>query len=213
MSSMRRWVSAQEGLTLVETMLSMAILAMALAMIMGVLWTSQSDSRAAAKWGDQAQQLRMAMNMLGQDISFATTDGDPKNLGWCCSGGGSEFTVAVYHPKASTTGWHPYWTQTERWPGMMNSARTLLVTYRIEGGALIRVVREPVYLSGGGLSSTSGKEYHRQEVLSNVDASGSGFTVDGTKHLITARLRTVEGEGVPSAETSAQWHVRKMRRR
>jgi len=198
----RPFVTEQQGFTLVEMMLAMLILTSALVLTGGVLVAAQSFSQSTLEWGNRAEQLRMAIGQLGEDITYGQWSGVPPST--------DQFRLTAYQPKLDTTGWNTGWTA-EGWPGWLTQARTLSVLYTLEDDQLIREVSD-------GLSPT--KVYSRQVLASGlipntavdypsyfeVAVSGAKRTVLATLNTYRQRVQPTGGNDVEQA--TGKWHIR-----
>lgn len=188
-------LQSQQGFTLVETLLSLLILGLVMAMATGVVMSARASTRFAHEWGDRGEQLRVAFNQMGEDFAYAQ---------WCCAGSGGDLVqVTVQQHRVDAAGFHADWAG---WPGWIREARFLRVEYGLEGSDLVRTVRDYY---------THDKVYSRQVLANHLvpyadDLSGSYFELDSSRRMIKAVLRTIRTEaGVNSvAEVHSEWFVR-----
>lgn len=198
----------EAGLTLVEVMISLSLLALAISVATSVWMVGHAVSKDADRWGDRNEQLRMALNILGEDLTYAIPYGDPARLNWCCSVGEAYddealerqwIEVAIYQPRMSTAGWDAGWTSMG-WPGWITQARSLRLKYALYyDGSLVRSV-----LSRG---TPVDETYVERTVMTQLDPS-SYFHVEPGRRLVEVTLRTQEMGGNPGAEARGGWQLR-----
>lgn len=195
---------ADSGLSLVELLLSMAILTMVMVIIAGTVFAAQSSTKMAHIWGDRTEQLRVSINQIGEDVTYGH---------WCsCSpGGGNVFRVAGWQaPQVDTTGWNQDW---EGWPGYFQVVRSVVVEYRLEGG-----LKRTVY-DGAQFAVDQPQDslaYSSQVLSTDVQPYSSTavpdrsyFEIDTQRRLVSVVLRTLREEaGVNRiAEVIGQWYL------
>lgn len=194
--------SHQQGFTLVELMLAMLILASVLVLTGGVLVAAQAFSRSTLDWGDQAEQLRMALGQLGEDITYGQWYGVPA--------GTDQLQVTGYQPKLDQTGWDPGWIS-DGWPGWLSQVRSLLVQYTLDGDQLVREVSD---------IQSPGKVYSHQVLANNLipntapdNPSYFDVTVNGVKRTVSVvlnahRQQVQPGGGNDVEQAMGKWHIR-----
>lgn len=200
--------SGEPGFTLVEFLVALAILAMVSTVVAGVVFAAQAGTKAAQQRGDKTEQLRAALNQIGDDVSMGQ---------WCCTStapsGDTVLITAWQIPSTDRTGWDSSWGS---WPGYLGATRSVLIQYRLEGDQLVRIVYDGWNYNWNPAKSSSSMAYVRQVLArglnpytSTGDSTGSYFQVDNTQHVIRVVLRTNgTGTGVNGiAEVSARWYI------
>jgi type II secretory pathway component PulJ len=204
---MDRWTQfrRQAGMTLVETLAALFILTLVMMMVTSVLLSAQASSRAAERWADQGEQLRMAMNQLGEDIAYAR---------WCCTESGPEIRLHVYQPlpssevesldadgnSAGILSWHSDWSG---WSGWFTGAHVLQLRYAIVNGDLVRTVEYEPW------DAIYSRQILARELVP-YSGTGSRFEVNASRQLVKALLQTARNEtgGSGVVEVRGQWHLR-----
>lgn len=180
---MNRLLREQRGITLVETLVAVSILALVVTSVTGLLVAAQQDAVRASAWQDETQQLRLAMRQMMSDFTYARWDSDPMPAG--------EVRAMIYTPYTVLG------TEDGDWPGDLDPTPEFTVKYTLVNGVLVREI-----LDGG-----FGQTYTRQ-VLATGLASGSVLSADDSSRMIQVTLRKQMPGVSKVAEVSSAFYVR-----
>ncbi|HYG57501.1 MAG TPA: prepilin-type N-terminal cleavage/methylation domain-containing protein [Symbiobacteriaceae bacterium] len=186
----------QRGMTLAEMLVAMAIFVMAITSVISVVLMGQKNSSSMLTWGDQSQQMRLALNQMADDMAVARWDSTTPTAG--------KIRVLAYQPYA----WKdevsdPLWMGTDGWPGDLTFWPEVYVEYELTSdGRLIRTVSQATE------SGVAAAVYSRQVLVSGLqnDSSLTVVADPSTPNLISVRLRAATG-GNRIAEIASRFYV------
>lgn len=120
----------RRGMTLVETILAIGILVLVVTSALAVLLTGEKSNLQFLRWGDNSQQLRLALKQMSDDFAYATW-----NDGNQVSGNVTEFWANGYVTIPNRD-----WTGPADWPGVAFDWPSVTIRYTLSGSTLARDV-------------------------------------------------------------------------
>jgi len=185
----RRLLVAEDGFTLIETMVAVAMMGIVVVAMFAILYVGQSGSKTIVDWGDQNQQLRVAMRQMAEDLTNSwLVSVEPNAAGVQVYG---EQTFAAKDVSYSNFGWT---AGQEEWPGDLADWPAVIVRYSLQGNSLIREASDAF----GMVSS--------QVIVSNLEA-GSSIESNGPNQVKVV-LRRAAGGGKRVGEVQSVFFVR-----
>lgn len=211
---------SREGFTLVELLVGAALTGIVLTVIVGVVSAVQRGTRRSLEFTDQAMSLRVAINQMGDDLSYtnwtlscATTPGPCSGVTSheviCSATRKPQVSLQVYQPvpaSAPAAGW-----QYPGFPGYLNGVPLLEVRYELDGDSLTRQIRDEQGIYA----------FTHQELAAGLKpcspgvAGGSELFYSNTDQTVKVRLRPDDaqfgGAGNASAASTVvqgAWFVR-----
>lgn len=203
----------RRGFTLIELLVAIALMALLATTVMGAFIMGHRSVRGLDKGLEANQQLRAALKMMTDDMSYARWVSG-QNASWvnCYVANDDdvlvnscEFSVRVYQPKVTKDPMDPYWANFTEWPGeLMTYSDKVRVRYRLLNKELIREVYEEnskrVYSSQVLLSGL--KEYNEADTGSRLEQLATG------KVRVLLRMEDVTGGSTDVATISTILYIR-----
>jgi prepilin-type N-terminal cleavage/methylation domain-containing protein len=178
------------GFTLVELLVAVSLVGLLAVTVMGAFTVGHRSVKGMAEGLDANQQLRAAVKMMTDDLSFANWIAGPSpNYCYVPNGDyiltyGCVLEVLAYQPTANRSG--GYWNSFPDWPGDLSSTSRVLIRYRLDQGDLIREVSD---------FASSGRVYSSRVLLSGLlpyDGDGSDCGSQSTLCPVPGRPKLVQ---------------------
>lgn len=196
------------GFTLVELLVAVALVALLAITVLGAFTVGHRSMQGMAQGLDANQQLRSAIKLMTEDLSFAKSIGGIVPFCYEPDGNlyaayGCEFTVRADQPRVIRDS--PEWSSLPNWPGDLDTVLGVRVRYRLVDDELIREVfseanPDRVYSSRVLLSGLA--PYDGTDEGSQFDQVGIG--------LVQVRLRmpSAGGGSTDAAVVSTIFYMR-----
>lgn len=199
------------GFTLLELLVAVSLLGLLAMTVVGAFTVGHRSVLGMADKLDANQQLRAAVKMMTDDLSFAKSipgivpfcyvaDSD---LYWT---NGCEFTVRAYQPTANKT--DPSWTTDfPDWPGDLQSTATVRIRYRLVDKDLIREIYDEanssrVYSSRVLISGLSPYNENEPEKGSRFESLANGLV------QVVLRMEGPTGGSADVAQVATVFYIR-----
>jgi prepilin-type N-terminal cleavage/methylation domain-containing protein len=129
------------GFTLVELLVAVSLVGLLAVSVMGAFTVGHRSVKGMAEGLDANQQLRSAVKMMTDDLSFAKSIAGTVAFCWMPDGdiyltSGCEFIARASQPTSNRS--NAYWNDFPDWPGDVSNAPYVRIRYRMVNGDLIR---------------------------------------------------------------------------
>jgi prepilin-type N-terminal cleavage/methylation domain-containing protein len=204
--------SDEAGFTLVEVLVSAAILAVTIITAMSLLFVGRASSQELVEDVDATQQLRTALRQMADDLSFAGWDSRYPPTCYSTMYGdsfdGCVFAAKAFQPAADNTA--AKWSAFPDFPGDLTSNSTVIgIRYLLQGDALIREVFD---------STSTSRVYSSRTLVKGLipyDGAGGGseMTLQGTRRVrVVLQMVRPKGRGDRSvAKMSSEFFLADLR--
>lgn len=131
-------MTRSRGLGLVELLVAVSLVALLAAVVMGAFIVGHRSVQGMAEGLDANQQLRAALKMMSDDLSYGSKIAG--NTPFCLDPDGytiltytCEITVAAFQPRSTRTAYDSFdWTKYPDWPGDLDGIPSrLVIRYRL----------------------------------------------------------------------------------